>query len=126
MVLLVHNFVLVVSLISLINFQGQRRENCYHQVMCHVYNPQIPWIFFLSKFICLVCLQDVYLHTNCLATLANMAPHVHRLDAYASQRLVSLFHMLSRKYAILLSSILYLIFFCKLTLVVLVLCFIDI
>ncbi|XP_048497320.1 uncharacterized protein LOC104906681 isoform X2 [Beta vulgaris subsp. vulgaris] len=43
-------------------------------------------------------LQDVYLHTNCLATLANMAPHVHRLDAYASQRLISLFHMLSRKY----------------------------
>lgn len=47
-------------------------------------------------------LQDVYLHTNCLATLANMAPHVHRLDAYASQRLISLFHMLSRKYMILL------------------------
>ncbi|KAL2922719.1 Dymeclin, partial [Bienertia sinuspersici] len=44
-------------------------------------------------------LQDVYLHTNCLATLANMAPHVHRLDAYASQGLVSLFHMLSRKFA---------------------------
>ncbi|KAK9725534.1 hypothetical protein RND81_05G151400 [Saponaria officinalis] len=44
-------------------------------------------------------LQDIYLHTNCLATLANMAPHVHRLDAYASQRLVSLFDMLSRKYA---------------------------
>lgn len=43
-------------------------------------------------------LQDVYLHTNCLATLANMAPHVHRLSAYASQRLVSLFYMLSRKY----------------------------
>ncbi|XP_057873570.2 uncharacterized protein LOC131079592 [Cryptomeria japonica] len=43
-------------------------------------------------------LRDVYLHTNCLATLANMAPHVHRLNAYASQRLVSLFDMLSRKY----------------------------
>ncbi|GAB2210226.1 hypothetical protein Drorol1_Dr00015486 [Drosera rotundifolia] len=43
-------------------------------------------------------MQDVYLHTNCLATLANMAPHVHRLNAYASQRLVSLFHLLSRKY----------------------------
>lgn len=42
--------------------------------------------------------QDVYLHTNCLATLANMAPHAHRLSAYASQRLVSLFDMLSRKY----------------------------
>ncbi|XP_074292252.1 uncharacterized protein LOC141619126 [Silene latifolia] len=44
-------------------------------------------------------LQDVYLHTNCLATLANMAPHVHCLNSYASQRLVSLFHMLSRKYS---------------------------
>ncbi|XP_039055121.1 dymeclin-like [Hibiscus syriacus] len=33
-------------------------------------------------------LRDVYLHTTCLATLANMAP----------QRLVSLFYMLSRKY----------------------------
>lgn len=43
-------------------------------------------------------LRDVYLHTNCLATLANMAPHAHRLSAYASQRLVSLFDMLSRKY----------------------------
>ncbi|XP_026446559.1 dymeclin-like isoform X2 [Papaver somniferum] len=43
-------------------------------------------------------LRDVYLHTNCLATLTNMAPHVHRLSGYASQRLVSLFDMLSRKY----------------------------
>ncbi|CAA7394781.1 unnamed protein product [Spirodela intermedia] len=43
-------------------------------------------------------LRDVYLHTNCLATLANMAPHVHRLSGYASQRLVSLFDMLGRKY----------------------------
>ncbi|PIN06670.1 Proteins containing regions of low-complexity [Handroanthus impetiginosus] len=43
-------------------------------------------------------LRDVYLHTNCLATLANMAPHVHRLRSYASQQLVSLFDMLSRKY----------------------------
>ncbi|CAL5436766.1 unnamed protein product [Camellia sinensis] len=41
---------------------------------------------------------DIYLHTNCLAILANMAPHVHRLSAYASQRLVSLFDMLLRKY----------------------------
>ncbi|XP_017223722.1 uncharacterized protein LOC108200180 [Daucus carota subsp. sativus] len=44
-------------------------------------------------------LRDVYLHTNCLATLANMAPHVHHLSAYASQLLVSLFDMLSRRYS---------------------------
>ncbi|KMZ68250.1 H(+)-transporting two-sector ATPase [Zostera marina] len=43
-------------------------------------------------------LRDVYLHTNCLATLANMAPHVNRLSAYASQRLISLFDMITRKY----------------------------
>eukprot|EP00898_Chlorokybus_atmophyticus_P000736 jgi/Chlat1/1663/Chrsp127S01908 len=43
-------------------------------------------------------LKDVYLHTNCLAALANMAPHVQQLNAYAAQRLVSLFYMLSRKY----------------------------
>ncbi|KAJ7522567.1 hypothetical protein O6H91_18G017800 [Diphasiastrum complanatum] len=44
-------------------------------------------------------LRDVFLHTNCLAILANMAPHMHQLNAYASQRLVSLFDMLARKYA---------------------------
>jgi len=43
-------------------------------------------------------LRDVYLHTNCLAALANMAPHVQNLNSYASQRLVSLFDMLARKY----------------------------
>ncbi|GMP48697.1 hypothetical protein CsSME_00015964 [Camellia sinensis var. sinensis] len=43
-------------------------------------------------------LRDICLHTNCLAILANMAPHVHCLSAYASQRLVNLFDMLSRKY----------------------------
>ncbi|XP_076924201.1 uncharacterized protein LOC143586561 [Bidens hawaiensis] len=44
-------------------------------------------------------MRDVYLHTNCLAALANMAPHVHRLSSYASQRLVSLFEILARIYA---------------------------
>eukprot|EP00899_Mesostigma_viride_P025984 jgi/Mesvir1/6570/Mv25657-RA.1 len=43
-------------------------------------------------------LRDVYLHTNCLAALANMAPHMHNLNSYAAQRLVSLFDMLARKY----------------------------
>lgn len=47
----------------------------------------------------LVQLRDVYLHTNCLAALANMAPHAANLSAYAAQRLVSLFEMLAKKYA---------------------------
>lgn len=49
-------------------------------------------------------LRDVYLHTNCLATLANMAPHAHHLNAYASQRLISLFQMLAKKYMRLVDS----------------------
>lgn len=47
----------------------------------------------------LVQLRDVYLHTNCLAALANMAPHAANLSSYAAQRLVSLFEMLAKKYA---------------------------
>ncbi|CAN1808140.1 DYM [Linum perenne] len=38
-------------------------------------------------------LRDLYLHTTCLATLANMAPHVHRLSPYASQRLSAELHI---------------------------------
>jgi len=47
--------------------------------------------------VCLSGYRTCTLHTNCLATLANMAPHVHNLNSYASQRLVSLFHMLAKK-----------------------------
>lgn len=42
-------------------------------------------------------LKDVYLHTNTLAALANMAPHVSDLSSHAAQRLVSLSDMLARR-----------------------------
>ncbi len=42
-------------------------------------------------------LRDVYLHTNTLAALANMAPHAQDLSSHAAQRLVSLFDMLARR-----------------------------
>jgi len=41
----------------------------------------------------------VYLHTNTLAALANLAPHMHSLSSLAAQRLVSLFDMLARRRA---------------------------
>ena len=44
-------------------------------------------------------LRDVYLHTNTLAALANLAPHARDLSSHAAQRLVSLFDMLGRRYA---------------------------
>ena len=40
---------------------------------------------------------DKYLHTNCLATLANMAAHFRRLHPYACQRLVSLLCVLNKR-----------------------------
>eukprot|EP00741_Cyanophora_paradoxa_P002013 tig00000525_g1952.t1 len=43
-------------------------------------------------------LKDTYLHTNCLATLANMSPHFNNLHSYAAQRILVLFSMLASKY----------------------------
>ena len=42
--------------------------------------------------------RDLYMHTNCLAALANLAPHLQGLSGYACQRLFSLFGSLARIY----------------------------
>ncbi|XP_031560113.1 dymeclin-like isoform X2 [Actinia tenebrosa] len=44
-------------------------------------------------------MRDKYLHTNCLATLANMSSHFHALHPYVTQRIVSLYALLSKKHA---------------------------
>lgn len=43
--------------------------------------------------------RDKYLHTNCLACLANMSSQFRYIHPYVSQRLVSLFETLAKKYA---------------------------
>lgn len=43
--------------------------------------------------------RDKYLHTNCLACLANMSGNFRYLHPYVSQRLISLFETLAKKYA---------------------------
>ncbi|XP_033127312.1 dymeclin-like [Anneissia japonica] len=43
-------------------------------------------------------MRDKYLHTNCLAALANMSSQFHSLHPYVTQRIVSLFELLSRKH----------------------------
>ena len=43
--------------------------------------------------------QDRYLHTNCLATLANMAARFTELHPYVCQRLVGMLGQLCRKLA---------------------------
>lgn len=105
------NQIYMVLIILLILSQDSSFNASIHKLML----PSVPWyqervlhqtslgslmVIILTRTVKynLSKLRDVYLHTNCLATLANMAPHVHRLSGYASQRLVSLFDMLARKY----------------------------
>ncbi|RXN34197.1 dymeclin isoform X1 [Labeo rohita] len=42
--------------------------------------------------------RDKYLHTNCLAALANMSAQFRNLHQYAAQRIISLFALLSKKH----------------------------
>ncbi|KAG7159612.1 Dymeclin-like [Homarus americanus] len=50
-------------------------------------------------------MRDKYLHTNCLAALANMSSQFRSLHPYVCQRLVSLFETLSKRHARLCESI---------------------
>jgi len=43
--------------------------------------------------------RDKYLHTNCLAALANMSGQFRNLHPYVSQRLISLFETLAKKHS---------------------------
>ncbi|CAH1999813.1 unnamed protein product [Acanthoscelides obtectus] len=43
-------------------------------------------------------MRDKYLHTNCLAALANMSSQFRELHPYVSQRLISLFETLAKRY----------------------------
>ena len=44
-------------------------------------------------------MRDKYLHTNCLAALANMSSQFQNLHTYVAQRIVSLFNLLARKHS---------------------------
>jgi dymeclin len=52
----------------------------------------------------LAALKDVYLHTNCLATMANLAPSMTNLSVHTSQRLVHLLQSLQKRYSKLLAA----------------------
>ncbi|KAF4518163.1 hypothetical protein B566_EDAN007854, partial [Ephemera danica] len=50
-------------------------------------------------------MRDKYLHTNCLAALANMSGQFRCLHPYVSQRLISLFETLARKHTRLVDTL---------------------
>jgi len=50
-------------------------------------------------------MRDKYLHTNCLAALANMSAQFKGLHPYVAQRIVSLFETLARKHARLVDGL---------------------
>eukprot|EP01113_Clastostelium_recurvatum_P047566 TRINITY_DN8508_c0_g1_i3.p1 TRINITY_DN8508_c0_g1~~TRINITY_DN8508_c0_g1_i3.p1 ORF type:complete len:923 (-),score=184.22 TRINITY_DN8508_c0_g1_i3:24-2642(-) len=47
----------------------------------------------------LVRTRDIYLHTNCIATLANMSGRLTQMHPYVAHRLLRLFEMLGKRYA---------------------------
>ena len=56
-------------------------------------------------YIDIVVFQDKYLHTNCLAALANMSSQFTDLHPYVAQRIVSLFSLLQKKHDRLVEKI---------------------
>ena len=50
-------------------------------------------------------MRDKYLHTNCLAALANMSGQFKSLHPYVAQRIVSLFETLARKHSRLVDGL---------------------
>ncbi|XP_014680690.1 PREDICTED: dymeclin-like [Priapulus caudatus] len=50
-------------------------------------------------------MRDKYLHTNCLAALANMSSQFQRLHPYVSQRIVGVFETLARRHAKVLERV---------------------
>jgi len=50
-------------------------------------------------------MRDKYLHTNCLAALANMSNQFQNLHTFVSQRIISLFQLLSRKHLKIIETI---------------------
>jgi len=49
--------------------------------------------------------RDKYLHTNCLAALANMSSQFQNLHTYVTQRIISLFNLLARKHSKILELV---------------------
>ncbi|XP_063723494.1 dymeclin-like isoform X2 [Symsagittifera roscoffensis] len=89
-------------------------DTILNHVMTEIMLPQVTWFteklltdVSLSSLMVLVLLRtiqvnitqmkDKYLHTNCLATLANMSNHFQNLNPYCSQRLVAFCNHLTKK-----------------------------
>lgn len=77
--------------------EGNRRLVQVTAVRVHCTGSLLVIVLLKTAHYNLAKLKDVYLHTNTLAALANLAPHVSHLSSHASQRLVSLFDMLARR-----------------------------
>ena len=50
-------------------------------------------------------MRDKYLHTNCLAALANMSSKFNNLHTYVCQRINSLFNLLAKKRTKIITSL---------------------
>lgn len=98
-------------IVLLILSQDENFNKSVHEVVL----PEVPWFtdrvinnITLGGMLVLVVIRtiqynmtkmrDKYLHTNCLAALANMSSQFHALHPYVTQRLVSLYAVLAKKH----------------------------
>lgn len=98
-------------IVLLILSQDENFNKSVHEVVL----PEVPWFtdrvinnITLGGMLVLVVIRtiqynmtkmrDKYLHTNCLAALANMSAQFHALHPYVTQRLVSLYAVLAKKH----------------------------
>ena len=51
-------------------------------------------------------MRDKYLHTNCLATLANMSSKFHTFHPYVAEKVLNLFTTICKKYSKIRNSLL--------------------
>lgn len=92
------------------------QDDCFNKTIHEVMLSKIPWynartsisqislgslmvlIVINAMQINIAQMRDKYLHTNCLAALANMSSRFHSLHLQAAQKIMSLFKILAKKH----------------------------
>ena len=75
------------------------------QIYLHTLNVGKLHYFFRTIQYNMLKMRDKYLHTNCLAAMANMSSQFKNLHPYVAQRIVSLFETLARKHSRLVDGL---------------------
>ncbi|XP_064387359.1 dymeclin-like isoform X2 [Halichondria panicea] len=104
-----HVYMLLIILLIL------SQDECFNKSIHEKIVPNVPWyverrlaavplgslmvmILIKTVQVNITHIRDKYLHTNCLAALANMSSHFHSLHLDAARKIVNLFKLLAKKH----------------------------